>query len=88
MGHTFSYVKENNLSRVMRKPALCICCTARFLSKLVGNPKTGFLASRLIYDLYVKLEDFSLPPSRHELFSLLDHFRTQGALKVDTIMNA
>ena len=35
-----------------------------------------------------KLEDFSLPPSRHELFSLRDHFRTQGALKVDTIMTA
>ena len=35
-----------------------------------------------------ELEDFSLPPSRRELFSLRDHFRTQGALKVDTIMNA
>ena len=35
-----------------------------------------------------ELEDFSLPPSRHELFSLRDHFRTQGALKVDTIMTA
>ena len=24
-GHTFSYFTENNLSRVMRKPAFCIC---------------------------------------------------------------
>ena len=59
-----------------------------FLSKLVGKPKTGFFASRLLYDLYVELEDFSLPPSRGELFSLLEHFHTQGALKVDKIMNA
>ena len=36
----------------------------------------------------MELEDFSLPPSHSELFSLLDHFRIQGALKVDTIMNA
>ena len=57
-------------------------------SKLVTNPKTGFLTSGLIYDSYVELEDFSFPPSGRELFSLLGHFSTQGALKVDTIMNA
>ena len=30
---------------------------------------TGFLASRLMYNSYVKLEDFSVPPSCRKLFS-------------------
>ena len=42
----------------------------------------------IIYDSYMEFEDFSLPPSRRKLFSLRDHLRSQGALKVDTIMNA
>ena len=73
----------------MRKPAFCICenhTADQVSSHLLWLYSPVFVEA--VYDSYVKLEDFSFPPSRREFFSSLDHFRTQGALKVDTIMNA
>ena len=45
------------------KPLSIFCgCTARFLSDLVGNPKTGFLESQLKYRLVCRQTSQTLQP--------------------------